>query len=405
MISVGGALRLVRRNTPVLPAERIALGRSPGRILAEDIRAASDIPPFDRSAMDGYALLSSDVAAAPVELRVVGTIRAGEGRPGRIRVGTCKAIMTGAPLPLGADAVQRVERTRRDGDRVTILAPVRPGEAVRARGSETIRGRVVLERGSLIGPAEVAVLATFGRTLVPVRRTPRVSILATGDELVDVAGKPGPGQIRNSSAWSLAAQFRRLGVEAESLGIARDDPVELRDRIRETLGRDLVVITGGVSVGKFDFVKCALEDLGFELLFTKVAMRPGRPTVFARKGSTLVFGLPGNPVSTFVAFENFVRPAVGIMTGRQRPGLPRVEGVLTRPFRQSSGREAYLPATASWRSGGWQVRLVSWKGSGDIIGFARANSLAVIPSGCKALAPGERIGLLLLPEWPDKSRG
>jgi molybdopterin molybdotransferase len=406
MISFEEALALVLANLPEARVESISYRSAPGRILAESLQAGSDVPPFNRAAMDGYAVRASDVARAPVELESAGSIRAGGGSPPVLRPGQAMAIMTGAPVPEGADAVQMVEHTQisPDGRRVVILKPVRQGENIAPLGSEAAAGDVVMEDGRLVGPAEMAVLATFGISQIRVWRRPRVALLVTGDELVEVEDTPRPDQIRNSNAYSLGAQLRLMNIEPDYLGIVRDDREELRARVSEGLERDVLIVTGGVSMGEYDFGKDVFRELGLEILFSKVAMKPGKPTVFARKGDKLVFGLPGNPVSTFISFENFVRPALGRLCGLRRPDLPRVRGELLRDMKQAPGRTAFLPAWAAMGPTGWTVAPLRWKGSADIIGFARANSAVIFPADRDSMAKGETVEAMLLPDFFARQR-
>jgi molybdopterin molybdotransferase len=314
--------------------------------------------------------------------------------------------MTGAPVPAGADAVQIVEQTRRseDGRTVTIFKAVRTGENIVPLGSEATAGETVLESGRVVGPAEIAVLAGFGQIRVNVWKRPRVGLFATGDELVEVHDSPRPDQIRNSNAHSLGAQLRLLGLKPEYLGIARDEKQDLCKRLTEALERDVVILTGGVSMGEYDFVKDVFQDFNIEILFSRVAMRPGKPTVFARSGGKLIFGLPGNPVSAFVAFENFVRPALGRLCGHRNPDLPRVSGRLMLDMRQAPGRTSFLPAWVALEVSGWKVEPLRWKGSADVISFSRANAVAILPANCSFMAKGETIEALLLPDYFDRSR-
>jgi molybdopterin molybdotransferase len=245
----------------------------------------------------------------------------------------------------------------------------------------------------------MAVLATFGHREVTVCRQPRVALLATGDELVEADVTPGPGQIRNSNTYSLTAQLGRLGIRPDYLGIAADNLEDLRPKIASGLEHDAVIISGGASVGPYDLVKNVFRELGIEIIFDQVAVRPGKPTIFARKGERLVFGLPGNPVSSFVSFENFVRPALGRMCGMRNPDLMHVRGELTANMRQAGGRTALLPALATWESSGWQIAPLPWKGSGDIIGFSNADALVIFPGDRSEMAQSEKVEALLLPDY------
>jgi molybdopterin molybdotransferase len=405
MISIDDALRLMLDRLPARRVEPVAFAAARGRILAETVAADRALPPFRRSAVDGFAVRAADATSAPVRLRVVGESRAGAAAGVAVGPGEAVAIMTGAPVPEGADAIQMVEQTRREGaDAVVLEKRVKPGDHVTPVGFEARMGEVVLERGRLLGPAELAVAATVGRAQLEVYRRPTVALLATGDELVEVEISPGADQIRNSNAYSIAGQLRLLGIEGEYLGIVPDDPAELRRRIAEGLERDVLILTGGVSMGEYDFVKEIFEELGLEIVFTRVAMKPGKPTVFARKGDRLVFGLPGNPVSTFVAFENFVRPALGRLCGLDHPELPRIRGTLERDMKQVPGRTAFLPAWVVWRSEGWSVDPLRWKGSADVVGFSRANATVIFPAERDFMARGEQVEALLLPDHPLRAR-
>ncbi len=405
MIPVDEALRMIRKNLPAPAVEDIDFRSAHGRVLAEGLAATCDIPPFNKSAVDGYAVRAADVGAVPVELRCAGESRAGSNWDAPLRPGEAVSIMTGAPVPDGADAVQMVERTRRsaDGSLVTILDEVRPGENLILRGSEASTGKVVLESGRYVGPAEMAILAMFGHCRVRVFRRPGVALASTGDELVEADQAPGPAQIRNSNAPSVAAQLKLLGLEAEYLGIARDDRDEIRRVITEGLRRDVLILTGGVSVGAYDFVEEILLEAGLEVVFSGVAVRPGKPTVFARRSDRIVFGLPGNPISTFVSFELFVRPALERICGLTSSGLFRVRGRVTSGVKHKSERTSFIPAWLSWSQEGWRIEPLPWRGSSDIIGFSRANGLLILPQDRKAVAGGEWVEAVMLPDFWQRS--
>ena len=400
MIPVEKALELVLSHLPQRRAELVHLRDALGFVLSGSLVADTDIPPFDRASMDGYAVRSSDTRQAPAELVLAREIRAGGGLPGALKPGEAAAIMTGAPVPEGADAVQMVEQTKlsRGGRKVKILRPVAPGESIASRGVEAAAGDTVLEAGRLIGPAEMAVLAAFGFRSVRVWGRPSVSVLVTGDELVEAEDTPRPDQIRNSNAYSLTAQLRLMRIEPEYLGIVRDNRRKLSQAIKAGLERDVLIVTGGVSMGEYDFVKDVFRELGLDIVFSRVAMKPGKPTVFARSTDKLAFGLPGNPVSAFVAFENFVRPALGRLCGLERPELPRVRGRLALDLKQHPGRTAFLPA---WVTIGPEptVEPLKWKGSADMIGFARANAAVIFPADREFLAKGEAVEAMLLPDY------
>ena len=401
MISIDEALGILLKNIPERKTERVPFNLSLGRVLAEDITATSDIPPFNRATMDGFALRAADVQSSPVELILGGEVRAGGGVPERLEPKEAVSIMTGAPVPEGADAVQIVEvcAVSPCESKVTILETVKPGDNIAPRGREAMSGDVIIKAGRVAGPAEIALLATFGYAEVLVYARPSVAILATGDELVEFSETPRPDQIRNSNAYCLAAQLRLLGIEADYLGIARDEKKNLREKILAGLERDVLIITGGVSMGEYDFVRDVFEELGVEILFSKVAIKPGKPTVFARKGNRLIFGLPGNPLSSMITFECFARPVLGRMCGMKQPELHKTQGVLAEDVRQTPGRTAFLPARAQWTPKGWSIRPISWKNSADMIGFSGANSTLIFPGERDLLSRDETVEIMLLPDF------
>ena len=406
MISVEEALEILQSNLPERKVECVPFQESLGRVMAENLTATSDIPPFYRSSMDGYAVLAADVENPPVELRIAGESRAGGGIPGTLKSGEAIATMTGAPVPEGADAVQVIEQCEiiDGGRKVRILKPVKAHENIAPRGSEAKAGNVVLAAGHRIGPAEIAVMATFGYGEVKVYGKPAVAIFATGDELVEFDQMPQPDQIRNSNAYCLASQLRLMGLEADYLGIVRDDREELRQKMLAGLERDVLIITGGVSMGEYDFVRDVFQDLELEILFSKVAIKPGKPTVFARRGNKLVFGLPGNPISALITFECFVRPVLGRLCGAANPELPRMKGELLADMRQSPGRTAFLPAWVTWQDDGWKVDPLRWKSSADIIGFTGANATFIFPKNRDLLRRGEIVEIMLLPDFFVRQR-
>ena len=401
MISIEEALEILLKNIPERKTERLPFYKSLGRVLAEDIVATSDIPPFNRATMDGFAVRAEDVRNAPVELILGGEARAGGGIHEGLKPKEAVSIMTGAPVPDGADAVQIVEvcPVSLCESKVTILEPVAQGDNIAPKGREAMSGDVIVEAGRVVGPAEIALMATFGYVEVQVYAKPTVAILATGDELVEFNETPRPDQIRNSNAWCLAAQLRFLGIKADYLGIARDEKEDLRRKITYGLERDVLIITGGVSMGEYDFVRDVFEELGIEIIFNKVAIKPGKPTVFARRGNRLVFGLPGNPLSTMITFEYFARPVLGRMCGMTHPDLRRVQGVLIEDVRQAPGRTAFLPVRIEWASNGWSVRPISWKNSADMIGFSKANATLIFPGELALLSCGETVEIMLLPDF------
>jgi molybdenum cofactor synthesis domain-containing protein len=397
MVSVERALEIVLRETPRLAAEEVPLADALGRVLAEDVAADRDLPPFDRAAMDGYALRAEDVRHAPAALELVGEVRAGEWPALAVGPGQAVRIMTGAPVPGGATAVQQVEATRPlDEFRVTILSPVADGQNVAPRGSEVRKGELVLERGRLIDPAAVAVLATAGLARVRVARRPVVAVLVTGDESVDVAATPGPSQIRHSNGPAVAAQARLAGATVELLGVAPDRQDAITHALREGLSADVLVVSGGVSAGDYDLVEPALLELGATLLFTRVAVKPGAPLVFGRCGTTLVFGLPGNPVSSQVTFDLFTRAALLKLQGAQVLSRPRLAVELAGKVRNRSGRKSHTPARVRFEDGRLVARPLRSSGSGDLVAHARANALLVLEAERQEAAAGETVEALLL---------
>ena len=401
MISIEEALGIVLENVPTRKTERIPFCKSFGRVIAEDITATLDIPPFNRATMDGFAVRSTDVQNAPVELVFGGEARAGGGIPENLKPNEAISIMTGAPVPEGADAVQIIEvcTVSHCESKVTILQPVSPGDNIAPKGREAMAGDVIIKAGCVAGPPEIALLATFGYAEVPVYARPSVAILATGDELVEFDETPRPDQIRNSNTYCLASQLRLLGIEADYLGIARDEKEDLHKKILDGLKRDVLIITGGVSMGEYDFVRDVFEELGIEILFSKVAIKPGKPTVFARRGESLIFGLPGNPLSSMITFECFARPVLGRMCGMKQPELRRMRGVLVEDVRQTPGRTAFLPARVAWTQTGWSVIPISWKNSADMIGFSGANATLIFPGEYDLLSRGEMVEIMLLPDF------
>ncbi|HXF38765.1 MAG TPA: gephyrin-like molybdotransferase Glp, partial [Blastocatellia bacterium] len=352
MITVDEAISVVLERIEMLGAETIPLEQAHGRVLAEDVRADIDLPPFDRARMDGYAVRAADVVTVPVKLRVIGEIAAGAQFEHNLNAGEAIKIFTGAPVPSGADAVQKVEVTRATGSAVEILESVTPGQFITTRASEISAGEVTATPGREIGPAELAVLASFGYARVRVGRRPRVAVISTGSELVDVTTKPDAAQIRNSNTYTIGAYAERAGAIVDDLGTVEDTPEATRDSLLRAAGnRDIVITSGGVSMGDYDLVKAALIEIGAEVFFDKVSIRPGKPTVFARRDKTFFFGLPGNPVSTSVTFNVFARPAIRKMQGDATPVLPLVRARLARSLKDASSRRSYLPARLSIEDG------------------------------------------------------
>jgi molybdopterin molybdotransferase len=401
MIPVEEAIRIILEQAEQLPPEAVALEDALARVLAEDVIADSDLPPFDRAQMDGYAVRAADTLNAPARLRIVGEAAAGRGWQGQMRAGEAIRIMTGAPVPPGADSVQKVEVTSESADAqtVTIDEGARPGQFIVERASEVKAGAIVLRAGESINAAMTAALASFGYARVRVGARPCVAVLATGTELVPVNEKPGPDQIRDSNSFSLAAYAGLAGAKVERLPLAGDDVVLLQREIEAAAERsDVLILSGGVSMGVYDFTKTALAALGARIFFERVGLRPGKPTVFARVGRTLVFGLPGNPVSVSVTFNLFARTALRAMQGCALPALMEEWGVLARAVKGSMERTSYLPAQLGTNEDGQLLaEPLKWGGSSDFVAFARATALVIVPAGVQGLEAGAKVRFVRLP--------
>ena len=365
------------------------LHEAAGRVLARDAIADRDYPPVDRSLRDGFALRAEDL---PGPLRVTGEVRAGEVFADRVGPGEAVEIMTGAPVPAGANAVLMVEHATREGDSIRATRDLAPGAFINPQGSEIRAGAVAVPCGALLGFAEIAMLATAGYAEAPVHPKPRVAILATGDEIVEVAETPAPHQIRNSNACALAVQVTRAGGVASILPVARDNLESTKMLIEQGLTYDLLLLSGGVSAGKYDFVEDALASFGAEFFFDRVLIQPGQPLVFGRARDKFFFGLPGNPASTMVCFEVFARAAVEILAGRSCSPLALVAAKLTGEFRHKTGLTRFLPAHLNE---GATVTPVPWSGSSDVAALARANCFLVADPDRESWQPGDWINVLL----------
>ena len=373
-----------------MATESVALAEAAGRVLAEQITADRDYPPFPRSARDGFALRAADL---PGELRVIGEVRAGDAFIGRVAAGEAVEIMTGAGVPDGADAVVMVEHTQRTDDRVKIDRGIQAGENFNPRGIEAHGGDVVLSAGIHIGYSEIALLATVGRTSLLVYRRPRVAIVSTGDEIVEVGETPGAHQIRNSNAASLAVQVCRAGGQPEILGVARDNYESTRAQVRQGLEADLLLLSGGVSAGKYDLVEKVLAEFGADFFFDRVMIQPGQPLVFGKAQGKYFFGLPGNPGSTMITFETIARAGLEKMQGLREPALALLRARLTRPFRQKPGLTRFLPARLS--PDGATIEPGVSHGSGDVAALARCNAFLVTEPERSEWAAGDDIRALL----------
>lgn len=393
MIPISKALKFIDRETRLLGSEKIELSAAVGRTLAENIVADTDLPPFDRSQMDGYAVAASDTKKiSPVTLKIVGESAAGHGWHKELKSGEAVRIMTGAPVPAGADAVQKVELTVENNGVVTILDAAKKGQNIVRRGAEIKSCKRIFDKGEVVAGNMIAVLASFGYAKVEVGKQPRVAVIGTGREIVDIAKNPRRDQIRNSNSVMLDVLCRKFGAETRVLDIVGDDIKSLKARIAEAVGRrrsqianrnsQILIITGGVSVGKYDHTKAALIELGAEIFFDKVCLKPGKPAVFARLGNTLVFGLPGNPVSAAVTFHLFVRKAILKLQGVTNTDLKTSHAILAADAKAARDRDTFIPARLEANQSGQLVAIpLKSQGSSDFVGFARADSLIFIPKG------------------------
>jgi len=408
MLTVEEALNKILAGIEPLPTQTVPLREALGRTLAEDIAADIDLPPFDNSAVDGYAVRSQDIVGAtearPIALRTIADIHAGGLATERLSAGSAARIMTGAPLPTGADAVVMVEDTRQGPDQtVLITAESQREQHVRRAGEDVRRGGTVLRAGTRIRAAEVGLLATVGRTLVPVFRSATVAVVSTGDEVVEIVEglAPRPGKIRNSNLYTLNALVREIGASVHSESHLPDDMAETITAFRAfsdpTHGADVIVTAGGVSVGDRDFIKPALEQLG-TLELWRVAMKPGKPVAFGRIGRTLFFGLPGNPVSALVTFELFVRPALWRLSGIPLGQLarPEVLAMVTEPVSHTPGRREYVRAITTTNEGRFLTRPTGGQSSCNLHTLALANSLLIVPLDSPGLRMGNTATVLLL---------
>jgi molybdopterin molybdotransferase len=402
LLPVAEAQRRVLEHARAAAAETLPLHSVLGLVLAEDVVSDVDSPPHDKALMDGYAVRSADLLDGRASLDVVQEITAGQVPRLPVHPGQAARVMTGAPVPDGADAVVMVERTRvlADGRVGVEDRPARPGQHILRRGTELRAGETVLKAGVRLRPQDVGLLATVGREQVAVVPPPHVAVLATGDELVEASLRPGPGHIRNSNGPMLEAQVVRAGGVPRPLGIAADHEDSLRPLIEQGLRTPVLLLSGGVSAGKLDLVPGVLAGLGVRPHFHKIEMKPGKPLFFGTAeraaGTTLVFGLPGNPVSSFVCFELFVRPALRRLRGLVDAGPPVLPAAFAEDFAYRSDRPTYHPALLETSADGWRVRAVPWFGSPDLRGLGRANALAVLPPGEGQYRAGQVVSVIPL---------
>jgi len=407
MISVHDALTMILDTISPLGGERVGLLQAVGRVLAEEVRSEREVPPFANSAMDGYAVRWDDLRDAnadlPVALTVLEVIQAGVVPTQMVTSGTASKIMTGAVIPPGADTVIRVEDTEEQDDRVWIKRQERLGTHIRASGEDIHRGQVVLEKGRVLRPADIGLLASVGRSMVLVRQRPRVAILSTGNELVEVDEALRPGQIVNSNAYTLAAAVQEAGCQPVPLEIARDTLEEIRAALHEAVRHDVVLSTGGVSVGDFDFVKTAMDELGVRRLFWQVAQRPGKPLTFGLLRERPYFGLPGNPVSALVCFYLYVRPALGRMRGQEKLFSPVVSATLGEDIPKAKGLTEFVRCRLTRTDGHHEAHSTGSQSSGVLSSLSLGEGLVIGPAELALLPKGMSVKVIVLD--PDQFAG
>jgi len=400
MITVEEALEKVLSHIQPLGSEKVSILDALGRVIAEDIHTDQDIPPLDNSGMDGYAVRSEDMQNAsqgrPVRLRVIEDLRAGFVSQKTVKMGECIRIMTGAPVPRGADAVIPVEDTKEENGFVSVLKTLSAGENIRRAGEDVKKGERVISTGDLIRPAEIGMLASVGRSFVAVYQMPLVAILCTGDELVDVDGDLGQAKIVSSNSYTLAAQVKDCGALPVQLGIAGDRKEEIKEKLLQGLRADVLISSAGVSMGDYDFVRDVLKELGAEMIFWQVAMKPGKPVAFWMFDKKPVFSLPGNPVSSMVSFEQFVRPALLKMMGHRQIFRPIIGATLKDDIRKEPGRRHFIRGAVSLGKDSFDVTVVGSQGSGILRSMVRANGLIIIPEDCEFVRAGEKVKVQLL---------
>ena len=400
MITVDEALDKILSHIQPLGLEKVSLLESLGRVIREDVFAKRNIPPLDNSAMDGYALRSEDVQKAsqnhPIRLEVIEDLPAGFISTKEIEKGKAIRIMTGAPIPKGADTVIPVEETKKEDGFVLIFKAAALAENIRRSGEDVKKGDRVISKGDTIRQAEVGMLASVGRSFVSVYQRPLVAILCTGDELVDVDGDLNEVKIISSNSYTLAAQVKDCGAIPLQLGIAKDRKEEIEERLRQGIRADVLISSAGISVGDYDFVKDVMKNLGMEMVFWKVAMRPGQPLAFGTIGEKPVFGLPGNPVSSMISFEQFVRPSLLKMMGRRQLFRPVIQAILKEEIKKIPGRRYFIRGSVSFKKDQYFVTTTGEQGSGILRSMVRANGLIVIPEDQEIVRAGEKVKVQLL---------
>jgi len=395
MISIEDALEIVLKQVSVLSSERVKLLSSLGRVLSENIYSDFDIPGFNRAAMDGYAVVAKDTVHAcsdrPVTLKVIDEVPAGFKVKSAISSGKAIRIMTGAVLPEGADAVVMVEYTETRGDKVMVFRSVKKGENVSFSGEDVKKGELVLPRGTLIRPQEVGMLAALGKTEVYVTRKPKVAIISTGDELIEPGKTLEKGKIYDSNSFSLFSQVLKCGADPERIGIVPDDKDELLHKVKMGLSSNILLLSGGVSEGKYDLVKEVLMEAGVKPLFWKVAVKPGKPTFFGIRERTLVFGLPGYPVSSMMNFENLVKPAIFKMLGREGYKRIKIRAVLKGEIKNSSGRKNFIRVRLIEENGRYLAIPAPSQKSGVLKSMVWANAVVVLSTDVRKVENGEEV--------------
>jgi molybdopterin molybdotransferase len=400
MIQVQEARDQILSKIKVKGVEKVSLDQALGRVLSEDVISQINNPPLDNSAMDGYALVAADIQSAtpesPVKLQVVEEIAAGYEAKSILKPGQAMRIMTGAPIPKGANAVLMQEDTEKDGNSILCMDKADDQENIRDAGEDVKVGETVLKKGNTLSPAHIGMLAVIGRSQISVSQRPTVAIISTGDEILELDETPAGPQIFNSNGHMLAAQIKSAGGIPIYLGIAKDTEEDLMEKFTWALKADIVVSSGGVSVGDYDLVKSSLKKMGQEMLFWKVAMKPGKPLAFGRIGETPIFGLPGNPVSSFVSFEQFVRPSLKKVLGCSDLTHKTVKAKLTRTIHKKPGRLHFLSAIVSWADGEYTVTPACEQGSGILKSAANANGLLIFPLEAVEIQQGQEVAVQLL---------
>ena len=395
MLTFEEAREIILARVSPLETELVPLTHAAGRVLAGEVRSPWDLPPWDNSAMDGYAVRSADCRGSAT-LKITGYMAAGGPDAPKVAPGGAVKIMTGSPIPEGCDAVVPFEEAEERDGAVRVPAPVKAGAHIRYRAEDIPAGTLVVPEGTVLRPPEISMLASFGRATVPVHRKPRVAVLSTGDELVELGEFLGPGKIVNSNSHALAAAIVEAGGTPVLLGIARDDRESLSAKLSEGLSADVLVTSAGVSMGDRDYVRDVLAELGVAPVFWKVLIKPGGPTAFGVAGKTAVFSLPGNPVSSLVTFEVFVRPAIRKMTGHRDPVKPAVKAALAEPVKKKPGKTQFFRVTIESGEEGYVARTSGDQNSGILRTLVLADGIAVLPAERTAFAAGEKVDVLLL---------